>query len=384
MQDAAEIPQTFVISAVLGTFVMERYEDGYKGFSGRHTCKLRFRFAHHGLHATVTVGSPDGKVTFDARSVTLDDMCQHVADWMDSTFAEEIEDFTSDVQYIETSGGRMAYWAYDTHLRTTPIVFVHGGPGGDSNPVKARRLRTGHPVYLFDQMGCGMSDPVRDLDSWTVSEYVTQMREFIDSIPSDSVIIYGASWGAGLTVSYCGQTDFHKVEALILCSPFLSSKLWYEDAMENLRAMGGQYHERMLALIKNKDYGPEFRELLAEYNSRYLFNLPEHREWAVDAANEEPNEVFRRLCGPNDMVTDGKLKDFDVTGVLDRIGLPTLFMAGDSDSVTPERLMQYYRRVRGSRISIIPFAGHVLASEQFPAYRETIMSFIRDLDRPSE
>ena len=84
------------------------------------------------------------------------------------------------------------------------------------------------------------------------------------------------------------------------------------------------------------------------------------------------------------MVTDGKLKDFDVTGVLDRIGLPTLFMAGDSDSVTPERLMQYYRRVRGSRISIIPFAGHVLASEQFPAYRETIMSFIRDLDRPSE
>ena len=140
----------------------------------------------------------------------------------------------------------------------------------------------------------------------------------------------------------------------------------------------------MLALIENKDYGPEFRELLAEYNSRYLFNLPEHREWAVDAANEEPNEVFRRLCGPNDMVTDGRLKDFDVTGVLDRIGLPTLFMAGDSDSVTPERLMQYYRRVRGSRISIIPFAGHVLASEQFPAYRETIMSFIRDLDRPSE
>ncbi len=384
MQDAADIPQSFVISAVLGTFVMERTDDAYKGYSGRHTCKIRFRFAHHGLHATVTVGSPDGKVTFDVRSVTLEDMCQHVADWMDSTFAAEIEDFASDARYLETSGGRIAYWAYDTHLTTTPIVFVHGGPGGDSNPVKARRLRTGHPVYLFDQMGCGMSDPIRDLNSWTVSEYVSQMREFIDSIPSESVIIYGASWGAGLTAAYCGETDFHKVKALILCSPFLSSKLWYEDALENLRAMGGDYRERMLALIEKEDYGPEFRDILAEYNSRYLFNLPEHREWAVDAANEEPNEVFRRLCGPNDMVTDGKLKDFDVTDVLDRISVPTLFMAGDSDSVTPERLMQYYRRVRGSRISIIPFAGHVLASEQFPAYRETIMSFVKDLDKSAE
>ena len=231
MQDAAEIPQSFVISAVLGTFVMETHEDGYRGSANGYVCDVRFRFAHHGLSASVSVSSPRGKVEFEAVSFDLYDMCQHISEWMDSVYAEEIEDFASDVQYLDTSGGKLAYWSYDTHLHTTPIVFVHGGPGGDSNPVKARRLRTGHPVYLFDQMGCGMSDPVRDFDSWTVSEYVTQMREFIDSIPSKEVIIYGASWGAGLTVAYAGETGLHKVKALVLCSPFLSSKLWSEDAL---------------------------------------------------------------------------------------------------------------------------------------------------------
>ena len=382
MQDAAEIPQSFVLSAVLGTFVMESHEDGYRGSANGYVCDIRFRYANHGLNASIGVSSPRGRVEFEAVSFDLYDMCQHVSEWMDSAFEEDIADFASDVRYLETSGGKMAYWAYDTHLDTVPIVFVHGGPGGDSNPVKARKLRTGHPVYLFDQIGCGMSDPVRDFDSWTVSEYVSQMKEFIDHIPSDEVIIYGASWGAGLTVAYSGETDLHKVKALILCSPFLSTRLWYEDAMENLRSMGSDYHERMLGCIERMDYGKEFKGILAEYNTRFLFNLPEHRQWAIDSAFEEPNEVFRALCGPNDMVTDGKLKDFDVTEVLDRIDVPVLFMAGDSDCITPSRLLEFHRRVKGSRLSVIPFAGHVLASEQFGTYRETISSFVRDLDRP--
>ena len=382
MQDAQEFPDSFVLTSVLGTFIMEPYEDGYRGSVGAHTCITRFNYTNHGLHATVTLSSINGRVSLEAYALNLEDMCQHIANWMDSTFADEIADYASDVKYLETESGKLAYWAYNTDLDNVPIVFVHGGPGGDSNPVKARRLRTGHPVYLFDQMGCGMSDPIRSFLRWKVSDYVAQMREFIESIPSDEVIIYGASWGAGLTLAYAKETDFYKIKAMILCSPFLSTKLWNRDAMENLRAMGGDYYERMRGCLRRKDYGIEFKSILAEYNSRYLFNLPEHREWAINAAFEEPNEVFRKLCGPNDMVTNGKLKRFDVTDVLDRIEVPVLFMAGDSDSVTQKRLMEYHSRVKGSRISIIPFAGHVLASEQFDAYRETIMSFIRDLDRP--
>ena len=373
-------PELIIVKSIPGTFLLSR--DGRSYIGSANGYRLKLTFGWDGSGQTVDAELRDGhKVhTFVCQPFPCGHISDTIAPWLEEVTAERVENFAEEVQYFDSSDGRMAYWAYDTHLDTVPIVFVHGGPGGDSNPVKARRLCTGHPVYLFDQMGCGMSDPITDFSSWKVEDYIREMMEFIDSIPSEKVIIYGASWGAGLTLAYASATGCRKVSALILCSPFFSPRIWNEDAETNLRVMGGDYLERMRKCLENKDYGMEFKEILGEYNARYLFCLPEHREWALAAAEEEPNEVFRNLCGPNDMVTDGKLKDFDITPALDSLDIPVLFMSGDSDQVTVERMVAYHRAVKGSMISIIPRAGHVVASEQFDSYRDAILTFIRKLD----
>ncbi len=380
MDSEPQPPEIIVIDSVPGHFILRKDGKTYRGGANGYTLVVTFGWSGNGQTIKAELGDGEKTLKFQCQPVPCGRISETLGTWLDEVTAERVEDFASDVQYLETSDGSLAYWAYDTHLGTTPIVFVHGGPGGDSNPVKARRLRTGHPVYLFDQMGCGMSDPIPDLDSWKLEDYIGEMTEFIDSIPSEKVIIYGASWGAGLTLAYAEATSYRKVQALILCSPFFSPRTWNEDAEENLRAMGGGYLERMKACLRMEDYGPEFREVLGEYNARYLFCLPEHREWALAAAEEEPNDVFRTLCGPNDMVTDGKLKDFDITPALDSVEVPVLFMSGDSDQVRVERMLSYRDRVEGSMLSIIPRAGHVVASEQFESYRDAVMTFVRMLD----
>lgn len=376
----------FTVRSALGIFKMLENSPGeYEGSANDRTLVLHITGKPPDLRfsAKLEFHRPDESRAPQELSggfVTYSGLCTYIATWMDDICDEEIEEYSRDVRYFQSSGGKIAYWAFNTHLDTPPVVFVHGGPGGDSNPVKARRLRLDHPVYLFDQMGCGYSDPIRDYDSWTLDEYIGQMDEFIESIPAGKVILVGASWGAGLSVAYADATSYRKVCAMVLPSPFLSSKLWTEDMWQNLRSMGSNHYDIVKHAVENKNFGPEFIKSLGEYNARYLFNRRIFREYALASASEEPNETFRKLNGPNDMVITGKLKEFDVTPALEKIRVPVLFMCADSDEVPVSRIVEYHREVKGSRLSIIPNAGHVLSLEQFDLYRGAIIAFLSELN----
>ncbi len=378
------LPEEFTVRSVPGIFRMK--EENNNVFTGKaNGYELRICVSPNGTTSTFSafLNYADTNVPasqkLNGEFISMQMMENYLASWMNEVCKEQIEDYAEDVKYFQTSGGKLAYWAYNTHLDTTPIVFVHGGPGGDSNPVKARRLCLENPVYLFDQMGCGQSDPIEDYDAWVLEDYITQMKEFIDSIPAEKVIIIGASWGSGLSVSYADATSCEKIAAMILPSPYLSSKLWTEDMWQNLESLGPEAVEIVKNATEKNNFGPEFLKVLGEYNSRYLFNRRIFREYALASAEDEPNETFLRLNGPNDMATNGKLKDFDITPALGKINVPVLFICADSDEVTVPRIIQYHNAVKGSRLSIIPNAGHVLALEQFDLYRDAIVAFLREL-----
>src|SRR5580704_11120856 len=57
-----------------------------------------------------------------------------------------------------------------------PVIFLHGGPGGGSDP-KQRRFF--HPemyrIVNFDQRGCGKSTPYASLEANTTWEFVTDI-----------------------------------------------------------------------------------------------------------------------------------------------------------------------------------------------------------------
>lgn len=374
----------YVIRSAIGIFLMDSVSSNiYEGIANQR--KLRVTVTNEGSPKTFSaelISEVDGDTIsdrFEGSYLTSGGLTDHIALWLNELFGFESALYSDPPKFFQSSGGKMAYWEYNTHLDTTPVVFVHGGPGGDSNVDKARRLCLANPIYLFDQIGCGFSEPITDYDSWTLDVYVKQMEEFIDSIPAEKVILIGASWGAGLSLAYADTTSFRKVAAMVLPSPFLSSKLWTEDMWQNLRSMGEHEYDVVRKAIENNDYGNEFVKVLGEYNARFLFTRRYYRPYAEESAKEKPNETFRRLNGPNDMVIDGKLKDFDVTSALRKINVPVLFICGDSDEVPVSRIVSYHEQVKGSRLSVIPEAGHVLSLEQFDLYRDSILAFFREI-----
>jgi proline iminopeptidase len=59
-----------------------------------------------------------------------------------------------------------------------PVIFLHGGPGGGSDP-KQRRFFHPHRYRIvnFDQRGCGRSTPYASLDANTTWDLVDDAKE---------------------------------------------------------------------------------------------------------------------------------------------------------------------------------------------------------------
>lgn len=374
-----DLPDTITLRSILGIFRMESHDGEYRGRSNGFSLTIR---PSDGGYTAEAVSDRDGwgaaAKTVEIPFTDADSLTASMEIWLDGLCPQVVEEYADDVRYLETVRGKVAYYSYNTDLDTVPVVFVHGGPGGECNPVKARRLKLAHPVYAYDQMGCGRSDPIKDLDGWGLDDYVAELSEFIDHIGSDKVILIGASWGAGLSVAYAESTGCSKIAAMVLPSPFVSSRRWADDQMKNLKAMSDGMYEGMRRCIRDNDLGPEFKRIMGEYYARYLFCRECFRDIAIANAEEPFSDVFLTLWGPNDMVCTGTLKDFDVVPGMKDISVPTLFMCGDSDEVTVETMLEYRGLVKGSRFAVIPYAGHVTAMEQFDLYRESIVAFLRE------
>jgi len=102
-----------------------------------------------------------------------------------------------------------------------PVVFLHGGPGGGSEP-KQRRFF--HPakyrVVLFDQRGCGRSTPYASLEANTTWDLVGDIEKIRAHLAIERWQVFGGSWGSTLALAYA-ETHPDRVTELVLRGIFL-------------------------------------------------------------------------------------------------------------------------------------------------------------------
>ncbi len=105
-----------------------------------------------------------------------------------------------------------------------PAVFVHGGPGGGTEP-KMRRFfdPAAYRIVLFDQRGCGQSTPhaeLRENDTWAL---VSDMEKLRAHLGIDRWQVFGGSWGSTLALAYAEKHP-DRVSELVLRGIFLVRK----------------------------------------------------------------------------------------------------------------------------------------------------------------
>ena len=102
-----------------------------------------------------------------------------------------------------------------------PVVFLHGGPGGGSDPKQRRYFNPAkYRIVLFDQRGCGKSTPYASLEENTTWDLVSDTEKIRQHLGIERWMVFGGSWGSTLALAY-SETHPERVTELIVRGIFL-------------------------------------------------------------------------------------------------------------------------------------------------------------------
>jgi proline iminopeptidase len=113
------------------------------------------------------------------------------------------------------------YFEESGNPKGKPVVFLHGGPGGGSEPKQRRFFNPErYRIVLFDQRGCGRSTPYASLESNTTWDLVEDTEKLRVHLGIERWQVFGGSWGSTLALAYAEKHP-DRVAELVLRGIFL-------------------------------------------------------------------------------------------------------------------------------------------------------------------
>jgi proline iminopeptidase len=171
---------------------------------------------------------------------------------------------------LRVSSLHTVYWETVGDVRATPILFLHGGPGGGCT-ARHRQFFDSATAYvtLFDQRGCGRSTPLGEVVENTTQDLIEDIERLRKHLRIERWLVFGGSWGSTLALAY-GQAHPERCLGFILRGIFLGTKseiAWF------LHGMGGffpQEHEAWLSALTPEERAaplrPYLRRMLDDHN----------------------------------------------------------------------------------------------------------------------
>lgn len=129
---------------------------------------------------------------------------------------------------LAVSHGHTLYWEEYGNPQGTPVVVLHGGPGGACNPFMARVFDPArYRALLFDQRGCGLSTPsAADADASPAlngndtPHLIQDILALMDARNMERAHVFGGSWGSTLALAFAIDSP-ERVRSLVLRGIFL-------------------------------------------------------------------------------------------------------------------------------------------------------------------
>jgi proline iminopeptidase len=178
-------------------------------------------------------------------------------------FYPEIEPHRSGM--LDVSPPHRIYWEESGNPRGKPVVFLHGGPGGGTDPKQRRFFDPAkYRIVLFDQRGCGRSRPHACLDDNTTWHLISDMEALRAELGIERWQVFGGSWGSTLALAYA-QKHPTRVSELVLRGIFMLRRWelewFYQQGTSRLFA---DAWEQYLEPIPPEERG----DLIAAYHRR--------------------------------------------------------------------------------------------------------------------
>lgn len=303
----------------------------------------------------------------------------------------------SGTRWVELpTGSRLAYLklAAAAPHQTTPVIFLHGGPGvadmgGDAGYLR-RLAAAGWDVYLYDQLGAGRSTRLADPTGYTLARQVADLDAFRQSLGAQRIDLLGYSWGGTLAAAYLAAHP-DRVAKVVFASPgpMVGGASDVTDLLGRLSAGG-----RWAVLSQVLPPRPLLAWTLDQVNPRAA------HAYAGDA---EMDTRFRAISAaaapalychaPPD--ADGGDVGFyasytllrpgawrDPHPALRRLPVPALVVKGSCDYLTWSSATDYRDTLPNARMIYLPGAGHRVYAERPDAFFAAVAAFLADRPVP--
>lgn len=262
----------------------------------------------------------------------------------------------------------------------TPIVCLHGGPGGTSKNQRAMfALSDERQVYIYDQIGGGKSSQI-EKSKWKIETFVKELDILVKEWGLTEFYLMGGSWGTTLALEYYLRKKGKGIKGLIFQSPMFSAKDWQDDANELISKLPRKTKKvisfcHQIGATDSKVY----KEAIIEYYSRHVYrNKKKLKENVAKNTNPHGEEIYMHMWGPSEFMATGTLKNYTRLKDLSKIKVPTLFICGYYDEATPKTARKYVAKIKGSRLEVIKGASHAILAEKPGAMINVLKKFLLD------
>jgi proline-specific peptidase len=289
---------------------------------------------------------------------------------------------------MSSSEGTIPFRGHETWYRVVgdaeapgrlPLLCLHGGPGACHDYLESleRVAETGRRAVFYDQLGCGKSSR-SDESLWNIETFVDEVGAVRDALELERVHVFGSSWGGMLAMEYA-LTRPSGVASLVLSSSPASIPLWAGEA-NRLRSELPEDVQR--ALEGHEAAGttdsPEYEAATLEFYRRHVCRLDPWPDGVLRTFSQlgENPDVYLHMQGPNEFVITGTLKDWDITGRLGEIGVPTLVTSGRHDEFTPKQAEILHRGIPGSEWVVFEESSHMQFAEEPERYLDVLDDFL--------
>jgi pimeloyl-ACP methyl ester carboxylesterase len=250
---------------------------------------------------------------------------------------------------VYVDGKQIRYWTGRKGLlegRET-VLFIHGAGGGlyTWSYQKVFFEKEFNPI-LIELPGHGESEGEGEQE---IGKYAGHVLSFIKALGPQQVFLVGHSMGGAI------------VQTLALTHP---------EVIKGIVLVGTGTRLKVLPMI------------LEGIRNNFAETIPKINQFAFSP--KAPSDLIEKgvslmlQCKAEILYGDFLACDrFDLMKEVEKIVLPTLILCGEDDQLTPVKYSQFLQsRIKGSKLEVLPNAGHMVMMESAQAFNEKIRAFI--------
>jgi len=278
---------------------------------------------------------------------------------------------------LQVSELHTIHWEESGNLNGKPVIVLHGGPGGGSQPLYRRYFDPSlYRIIQFDQRGCGKSKPHAELIDNNTMASVSDIEKIREHLGINDWIVFGGSWGSTLSLIYA-ETHPDRVNALILRGIFMcrpSELYWfYQEGASHLFPDAFESYRNHIPPSERNDLISAYYKRLTSDDSKVRSAAAfEWTKWEMSTSKLIPDLKYIEAAEDSDFaeafariechyfINSIFLEENQILRDVDLIkDIPTWIVHGRYDVVCPVKsAWELKSKLEHAELIIVPDAGH--------------------------